>query len=233
MRRTPARILRWMAVLGGLTLLLFPLAAPPEWLFDAPLRRVEKTRVRLARHLADRRGLLHAITFDEPVPADFVSGRTFIFSGTVAGPGRFGLARKFDGRERTQIEIPVRWDKIGAAFTLSFWANVAPGRSNQCIWYRAAEGAQVGFHLEDGRMTFDLPAAAGRQTVSYPFARYGTFVHLAATVDAGAGRMALYEDGRRMAEGPVQEMDMPRANMALASTRGTRTGIPSGAGSTR
>ena len=215
MRPGPARGLRWLVASGAAALLLAGLAASPDESFAAPQRRIEKTRTRLVRHLTERRGLLHVATFDEPVPADFVSGRPFVFSGTVAGPGRFGLARKFDGRERTQIEIPVRWDKIGAAFTLSFWANVAPGRSNQCIWYRAAEGAQVGFHLEDGRMTFDLPAAAGRQTVSYPFARYGTFVHLAATVDAGAGRMALYEDGRRMAEGPVQEMDMPRANMAF------------------
>ena len=86
MRRTPARILRWMAVLGGLTLLLFPLAAPPEALFEAPLLRVEKTRGRLVRQLADRGGLLNAMTFDEPVPAEFLSGRTFLFSGTVAGP---------------------------------------------------------------------------------------------------------------------------------------------------
>ncbi len=215
MRFGPARCLRWLGVLGGLALLLFPLAAPPERLFDAPARRVEKARARLVRHLADRSGLLHALTFDEPVPAEFLSGRSLVFSGTVAGPGRFGQARKFDGRERTQIETPLRWDKLGSAFTLSFWANVAPGRSNQCIWYRAAEGVQVGFHLENGRMTFDVPCVAGRRSASYPFGRYGTFVHLAATVDAERGLAALYENGRRMAEVPIQGLDLPRANLAF------------------
>ena len=215
MRRMSARILRWLAVLGGLTLLLFPLAAPPEALFDAPLLRVEKTRGRLVRQLADRGGLLNAMTFDEPVPAEFLSGRTFLFSGTVAGPGRLGQARKFDGRERTQIEMPMRWDKIGTSFTLSFWMKMARGRSSQCIWYRAEEGEQVGFRLDEGRLTFDLPSADGGQTMSYPFERYGTFVHLAATVDAEQGRMALYENGHRMAEVPIRHVDMPRANMAF------------------
>lgn len=215
MRPGAARCLRWLGGLGGLALLLFPLAAPPGRLFDAPAQRVEKARARLVRHLAERRGLLHAITFDEPVPAEFLSGRPFVFSGTVAGPGRHGRARKFDGRERTQIETPLRWDKIGRAFTLSFWVNVSPGRSDQCIWYRAAQGVQVGFHLEEGRMTFDVPSAAGRQSVSYPFGRYGTFVHLAATVDADRGSVALYENGRRMAESSVQSLDLPRANLAF------------------
>ena len=216
MRRTPARILRGMAVLGGLTLLLFPLAAPPEWLLDAPLQRVERTRARLTRHLADRRGLLHAMTFDEPVPCDFFSERPFVYSGTVAGPGRYGQALKFDGRERTQVETPLRWNQIGSFFTLSIWVKIPRGRPDQCIWYRAAEGAQVGFHLEEGRMAFDVPTATGeRLCVAYPFERYGKFVHLAATVDAEQGRMALYEDGRQMAEGPVRDMDMPVANMAF------------------
>ncbi len=215
MRPGPAKCLRWLAVLGGLALLLYPLAAPPEWLFDAPPRRVEKARARLVRHLAERRGLLHALTFDEPVPAEFLSGRPLIFSGTVAGPGHFGQARKFDGRERTQIETPLRWDKIGRAFTLSFWVNAARVQPNSCIWYRAAEGVQVGFHLEEGRMTFDVPSIAGRQSVSYPFARYGTFVHVAATVDAERGHVALYENGRRMAEGSIQSLDLPRANLAF------------------
>ena len=216
MRRTPARILRWMAVLGGVTLLLFPLAAPPEWLLDAPLQRVERTRARLTRHLADRRGLLHAMTFDEPVPCDFFSDRPFVYSGTVAGPGRYGQALKFDGRERTQVETPLRWNQIGSSFTLSIWVKIPRGRPDQCIWYRAAEGAQMGFHLEEGRMAFDVPTATGeRLCVAYPFERYGKFVHLAATVDAGQGHMALYENGRRMAEGPVRDMDMPVANMAF------------------
>ena len=216
MRRMSARILRWLAVLGGLTLLLFPLAAPPEWLFDAPLQRVEKTRARLTRHLADRRGLLHAITFDEPVPGDFFSERPFVYSGTVAGPGRYGQALKFDGRERTQVETPLRWDQIGSAFTLSFWVKIPRGRPDQCIWYRAGQGIQVGFHLDEGRMAFDVPTAAGeRQCAAYPFERYGQFVHLAATVDAAQGKMVLYEDGRRMAEKSFAYDGMPQANMAF------------------
>lgn len=215
MRRMPARILRWMAVLGGLTLLVFPLAASPEFLFDASLRRVEKTRARLARHLADRRGLLHAMTFDEPVPNDFFSERSFVYSGTVAGPGRYGQALKFDGRERTQVETPLRWDRIGSSFTLSFWVKIPRGRPDQCIWYRA-QGGQLGFHLEEGRMAFDLPTAAGdRQCVAYPFERYGKFVHLAATADAEQGRMVLYEDGLRKAEGPFTYEGLPQANMAF------------------
>ncbi len=164
MRPGAARCLRWLGGLGGLALLLFPLAAPPGRLFDAPAQRVEKARARLVRHLAERRGLLHAITFDEPVPAEFLSGGRLYFRAPSPVPGH-GRARKFDGRERTQIETPLRWDKIGRAFTLSFWVNVSPGRSDQCIWYRAAQGVQVGFHLEEGRMTFDVPSAAGRQSV--------------------------------------------------------------------
>lgn len=215
MRSGPAKCLRWLAVLGGLALLLYPLAAPPEWLFDAPPRRVDKARARLVRHLTERRGLLHALTFDEPVPAEFLSGRPLVFAGTVAGPGRFGQARKFDGRERTQIETPLRWDQIGSAFTLSVWVKIPRGRPDQCIWYRAAQGVQMGFHLEAGQMTFDLPTVEGRQCVAYPFTRYGEFVHLAATADAERGTLALYEDGRRMAEGPFTYQKMPRVNLAF------------------
>ena len=155
------------------------------------------------------------MTFDEPVPEDFISRRPFLFSGTVAGPGRFGQARKFDGRERTQVETPLRWDSLGPSFTLSFWANVSPGQADQCIWYRSVRGVQVGFHLENRRMTFDLPSTSGRQAVSYPFERFGEFVHLAATVDSRQGRMVLYENGRRRAESPIRWEGLPNANMAF------------------
>ena len=205
---------RWLAGLGGMALLIWPLAAPPGSLFAAPQRRVDRARACLARQLSES-GLVYLMTFDEPVPEDFISRRPFLFSGTVAGPGRFGQARKFDGRERTQIETPLRWDSLGPSFTLSFWANVSPGQADQCIWYRSVRGVQVGFHLENGRMTFDLPSTSGRQAVSYPFERFGEFVHLAATVDSRQGRMVLYENGRRRAESPIRWEGLPNANMAF------------------
>lgn len=215
MPRPLARAIKWMVAISVGACLLFLAAAPPEWLFDAPLRREERTRARLQRYLSERSGLLYALTFDEPTPREFFTGRQILFSGTTAGPGRYGQARKFDGRERTQIETPLRWDKIGSAFTLAFWLKMPQGRADQYIWYRSAQDVQLGFHLEEGRMTFDLPTTEGRQCLAYPFERYGQFVHLAVTVDPQQGKMALYENGQRKAEAPILAEGMPSANMAF------------------
>jgi hypothetical protein len=214
MRPGAARCLRWLGGLGGWRCCCSPLRHLPG---GCSTRRRNAWKRRARAWCGTWPNAAACCTRSRsmsPCPRNSCRGGV-VFSGTVAGPGRFGRARKFDGRERTQIETPLRWDKIGRAFTLSFWVNVSPGRSEQCIWYRAAQGVQVGFHLEEGRMTFDVPSAAGRQSVSYPFGRYGTFVHLAATVDADRGSVALYENGRRMAESSVQSLDLPRANLAF------------------
>ena len=122
-----ARAIKWMVAIFGGAFLLFLIAAPSEWLFQAPLQREERTRNRLVRYLTENCGLVYALTFDEPTPCEFITGRQVIFSGTTAVPGRYGQARKFDWRERTQIETPLRWDRIGSSFTLSFLVKMPQG----------------------------------------------------------------------------------------------------------
>jgi hypothetical protein len=210
-----ARAIQWMLAVSGLALALGLILAPAEWLFEAPLRAEAEARARLVQRLTGRSGLLCALTFDEPTPCEFVTGKPVIHSGTVAGPGRYGQARKFDGRERTQIETPMKWNRLGPAFTLSFWVKMPRGRANQCIWYRADAHGRQGFHLEDGQMTFDMPGGEQRQCMAYPFERYGQFVHLAATVDSQQGKMVLYENGRPKAESRLESSAQSLANMGF------------------
>lgn len=210
-----ARAIQWMLAVSGLALGLALLLAPAERLFEEPLQREAEARANLVQRLVVRGGLLCVLTFDEPTPCEFLSEKPFIYSGTVAGPGRYGQARKFDGQERTQIETPMKWHRLGPCFTLSFWLNMPRGRANQCIWYRSDAHGLQGFHLEKGQMTFDMPGGEQRQCVAYPFERYGQFVHLAVTVDLQQGKMVLYENGRPMAEGPLVNSGQSLANMGF------------------
>ena len=215
MPSVPVRVLRWAAAAAAAACLALAVSASPEWIYEGRLRKEQRLRERLAHTLSSRRGLLHVITFDEPSPRDFITGHPLLCPGTVASPGRFGAARKFDGRERTYIETRLRWDRIGSSFTLSFWMKMPEGRPDQCIWYRTGEDIRLGFHLEGGRMTFDMPTPGGRQCASYPFDRYGEFVHLAATVDAERGEIILYENGAVKVRERFVFQGMPRENMAF------------------
>ncbi|HNR93544.1 MAG TPA: CotH kinase family protein [Kiritimatiellia bacterium] len=215
MPSAPVRAVRWAAAAVAAAYLALAVFVSPEWIFEGRPGEEQRLRERLSRALASRSGLLHLITFDEPAPCDFITGHPLLCPGTTSAPGRFGAARKFDGRERTYAESRLRWDRIGSSFTLSFWIRMPEGRPDQCIWYRAGKNVQVGFHLEAGRMTFDMPTPGGRQRASYPFVRYGEFVHLAATVDAERGEIILYENGSPMAREPFVFHGMPRENMAF------------------
>lgn len=210
-----ARILKWLLAISGLALALVLALAPAERLFEAPARREAEARARLALRLAGHGGLLCALTFDEPTPREFFSEKPVIHSGTVAVPGRYGLARKFDGRERTQIETPMKWNRLGSTFTLSFWVKIPKGRASQCIWYRADTSGLQGFHLEEGQMVFDMPGGKQQQRVAYPFERYGEFVHLAVTVDMPQGKMVLFENGRQMAESRLEDSRLHLASMGF------------------
>ncbi len=193
--------------------------APDEVLFDRPDRKIRHYTERIGEALATRHDAALLATFDEPVPFDWVSGRPLLAPGTEAAPGRFGRARSLDGRETAHIHTRLAWPDLGSRFTLSLWIRLEDTGADQDILFTFSHARLAGLRLRDGRLEFHVPAAGREQVVAAPFRDYGRLVHIAAVADLDRGEAALYQDGARLAAGPISVVDPPPHNLALGHLR--------------
>ena len=196
---------------------LFPAAEAA----DRAAGRLARREAKLARHLAEREGLAHLWTFDDPQAADTVSGRPSLRPGTTVGRGRFGGSRVFDGESRTTVDTPFEWTELGRDCTFAFWAKLRRDLPDQDVWCAEGQHRAAGFRLRDGRILFDLPADDGAPlSLSAPYPAHGGFVHLAATVScradgAGGRTVTLYVDGAPCASAPVRPFSWHSTNIGF------------------
>ncbi len=181
--------------------------------FDRPERKALHYRARLGERLAGENGLLMLLTFDESAPREWASGADVIQSGVEAVPGPFGMARRFDGHQRTFIETSLGWRRVRGSFTLSTWVRLDAESSNQEILYSQSGGVSTGIKLDQGHLAFFVPTRDDHQVVHYPFRSYGRFVHILAVADLENGQARLYEDGRLKASGPIDKIRTFRHNI--------------------
>ncbi|MDD5705405.1 MAG: CotH kinase family protein [Kiritimatiellae bacterium] len=200
--------------LAGVAVLLALVAPYGAWR-DAALRSAARKELRLKEALVRQHGLRHLFDFDAPGVCEWVTGAQALCPGTVSVPGRHGAARKFDGRDRTFIETPLTWRKLGGTFTLALWVRVDGRNADQDILCSSGEGLRTGLRLEGGRMTFDLPSIP-RQSFSYPFDKHREFVHLAIAVDSASGTVEIFENGVSKQAGRIaRDFSMPNLNVAI------------------
>ncbi len=217
MTRFIIKCVLFLLLLGG----LFYLYKADRYIIDFPRDRVAKAAEQLSERLAASGDLLMLVTFDESPPVEWVSGAQIIQSGVEAVPGVIGMARRFDGHHRTFIETAVDWSALEGAHTMSVWVRLEPGSQNQEILFSRTRRIQTGIKLDQGRMAFFIPIFGRPQAVSYPFERYGEYVHIVAVADPEKGEAFLYEDGRLMASGPFDEIAFPHHNIEFGKRQWT------------
>lgn len=207
-----------LGLAAGALLLVLGLRAQPgsrtlAWAEARSARKLEAIHKHFA---ADSLAFLW--TFDEAEPIDTVSGARLLNPGTVGVPGRFGAARRFDGREGTFIANRKHWGSLGDAFTLALWINPDPRSPSQDMLWGAMGGHAAGFRLHQGRVFFDLPSPDA-PPLSFPYRPDGTFVHLAATVDSATQTAALYLNGVCRATGTFGDIVWRRPLLAFGRAR--------------
>lgn len=209
-----------LALLAGLS----SLYRSDRRLFRKPEARVQSAKAALANRLAGEQIALLLNTDEAPL-ADAVSGNPVRIAGTRAVPGRYGRALGFDGRRRTFVTLPVEWDDLGPAFTLSCWINLDARSPDQELWFTRTP-QPLGLKLDRGQLSFFVPSNRAYDAVSFAFTNYGHFVHIAAVVDAGAGQVRLYEQGRLRAEGACEPFALPATRMLVGTSSDILIGEP-------
>lgn len=188
-------------------------------LFERPERKSENYLVKLGEEITRNHPIAFLMTFDEPVLREWVSGADVVATGVEAVPGRHGLGRRFTGTRWSMIHTPVNWLAVSRTYTISMWIQLLPPADEQDILFTFYQQRHTGLRLEDGRLTFYIPAPGFRQSISYPFTRWEEFVHIAAVADPDTGLARLYENGRLMAEGPIETVDFPSHNIEFGTRR--------------
>ena len=188
-------------------------------LFELPDEMARHHFEKVGHALVKHHGLAFLMTFDEPRPIEWIGRDQIHWPGTESVPGRFGMARHFDGSPKAHVETSFKWEPLESNFTLSMWIRLEPSEMDQDIWYTDIQGRIIGFKLADGRMTFSVPGGSTSQTVAYPFQSYGRFVHLAAVIEGSNGRARLYENGEQKAEIQVEAVAHNNHNMEFGKMR--------------
>ncbi len=209
----------------GLVVGLVDLYRSDRLLFRYPEALVKHAELRLSKSLREQAALDLLYTADDAPGHDWVSGKPVEFSGTVIRPGRFGRGLAFDGSRRTHAVFPLRWSDLGDRFTLTLWVRLDAKSADQEILF-TRERAVQGFKLDRGALTFFWGTEEKPQGLAYPFTRYGKWVHLAAVVDAKAGRLQLYEDGQLRAASTLGTLNSSESRMALGRGRSTAVTEP-------
>ncbi len=176
--------------------------------------RQERVRDRLAQQ-----GVALLYTADDPPGLNWANGHPARIAGTRAVEGRFGTALEFDGGRRTFVKLPLLWSDLGPTFTLSLWVNLNPASVDQEILFTRMEHV-MGLKLDRGHLAFFSSPETSLQAAEYAFTNYGRFVHIAAVVDARAGRTRLYEDGVLKSDftGKPFELDSGPIQIGAATT---------------
>ena len=195
MKRRTIIWLAWLLGLGAAYLIY----STDRLVFDRPQEWLDALADDISEQLSAA-GLLMLVTFDQGTPREWVQDAIVAQSGVEYARGPTGGARRFDGHQRTLIETSVPWNLLKDSFTLSAWVKLDPTSTNQDIIFSSLAGMQVGLKLDQGNMSFFIPATPQHaQVATYPFTRYSEFVHLIAVADAQAGKAYLYENGELMA----------------------------------
>ena len=187
-------------------------------LFELPEKTARHQFEKIGHEMAKHHGVAFLMTFDEPQPVEWINRGPVLYPGTESVPGRFGMARRFDGRNQTHLSTAVTWPVLGSNYTLSLWIKLEPTGTDQEIWYNYSQQQHTGFKLINGRMTFCAPGKPD-QAAAYPFEAFGRFVHLAGVVDSSRGEARLYENGELKAAVPVAAVVQPVHNLEFGKTR--------------
>ena len=209
----------WFALLLAAAAGLTGLYRSDHYLFELPDAWVQSCAKRLSFHLAKDDGLALLLPLDEAQPVEWIGRREIHYPGTDRVPGRFGSARRFDGKSHAGIETTTKWSSLGLNYTLSLWLKLADEGRDQEIWYTDIQGRPTGLKLRNGQMTLFVPGGSQMQCAAYPFTSYGRFVHLAAVVSSPNGTACLYENGELMVEVPVEAVAPPVHNIEFGKMR--------------
>lgn len=217
------RVLRWLIaaiVLIGLNAVY----RSDNTLFRNPAKRTDLARTLLSERLAAQHVAL-LYTADNPPGEDWVSGRPARIAGTRSVKGHFGRALEFDGRRRTFVILPLRWSELGDTFSLGVWLKLDGVSQDQEILF-TRDPYPIGFKLDRGHLSFFLPSTGTVQAAEYVFTNYGQFVHVSAVVEAGNGRVRLYEGGILKAELKGEPFALPNTPMFIGAASSLLVGEP-------
>ncbi len=213
---------RFLIKAGLFLLVVWALSAlylSDDILFDRPERKTRYYQTKLGEEIAGRHPIALLVTFDEPIPREWITGSELIASGVEAAPGRHGLGRRFTGTRWSMMHTPVNWLTVSPTYSISMWIKLLPPPDKQDILFSFYQQRHTGLRLEEGQLTFHIPAPGFQQSISYPFTRWEEFVHITAVADPDAGVARLYENGRLMAEGPIETVDFPSHNIEFGTRR--------------
>ncbi len=189
MWRSPSR---WIIIALLLSAAL-ALVRADRLFFRDPKLELQNRRNDVRNRLA-KQGVALLYTADTPPGQNWASGQPARIAGTRAVQGRFGTALEFDGGRRTFVRLPLKWSDLGSTFTVSLWINLNPASPDQEILF-TRDSRAMGLKLDRGQLAFFSASTGAVQAAHYTFTNYNRFVHIAAVVEADAGRIRLYEDG--------------------------------------
>lgn len=136
-----------------------------------------------------RRGVAAYWSFDA---TECKSPERGIGVNTVSAKGAHCAGLRFDGDDDTFYATIFPW-RPQESFSISFWINAKKLPVRQDVIFQGLR--QIGIHLDSGEMFFDVFANSGRQSVSFPFLKFGEFAHITAVADMPQKRISLYENG--------------------------------------
>lgn len=197
---------------------------PDAVLFDKLDAEANRKMRRIGEEISRRHDLHMLLTFDETPPVESISNTPFLQSGVQSVPGRFGNARYFDGRVRTFLATQTNWADLGNQFTVSLWLKMDGRSANQKIMYAAAHDGEIGLRLLHGDLTFYVPR--NNAPLSYPFSRFGEFVHIAVVADETKGFAAIYENGQERARIHVDSVQPSWHNVVFSMNRWSHSHTP-------
>lgn len=207
-------------VLAAVVVGLVDLYRSDRVLFRKPAGAVDHYRAKLRVQLADERRVSLLFTADDLPGVNWASGKPVEISGAEGVRGHFGTALRFPGDRRSYVTFPVRWNELGASFTVAVRVKLDPASADQEILF-TREREPLGLKLDRGRMSFFVPTGgAGHAAAQYAFTNYDRYVQLAAVVDGPAGVTRLYEDGALRAELPRARFEAPGVRLAMGRSSG-------------
>ncbi len=188
-------------------------------LFERPERRLTHYRDKLSEAIRETHPVAFLMTFDEPDLREWVHGVDALGVNVEAVPARHGRGRQLAGTRWSYIQSPINWRNVHPSFSICMWIKLLPPSEEQDLMFATMQQRRTGLRLEDGQLTFYIPAPGYDQTIAYPFTRWGEFVHITATADPETGVARLYENGVLMTDGPIDTVDFPNHNIEFGTRR--------------
>ena len=183
---------------------------PPEYFFDKPQAAATRAELSLMKGILNRNAMEAIWTFDDPGARGFFSETKYlrlrprddpdaismrdVAPGTETVPGKFGMARRFPGRDDSFVKSAHHWKTMPEDFSVALWAKVKPMPARQDI-FATVDSGTWGFRIDSGKLYFDITTEDGVESISCPYTAFDRYAHLAAVVSTHNRMLALYIDG--------------------------------------